>query len=362
MAYVSMIFAYIVVFVILLSAMAVIGLTLLIVGIIIKKKSKFSGKKSPIICIASGVTLIIIPLIATVLLIFNIITSAFPNAIENFDRENTVIESVADEWRNGFVTDSKAAYQAINALLEAADSGDREAFGKIFTPNIQKRSDFTKTVNAFFETYPKGLAKCERDGGQVGSSSSFRSGNNVQTGSTHYICTLNGEWHIIYLGFCYENTLSPDDVGVTMFYIENLEANALSYSSDSTVDDDLYLYCKIVDESEVCARLIGDRGYVFTPTPERIITEAQIRDYMEKYDDMKLLIAEIGEPNAAYYSDHSIHEARYIYELAPENSEPRYVRIAADRITNEIYYCYICSDKETLYDKGEFPENDESEN
>lgn len=344
MAFVSMMFVFIVIIFIILSVLFITGLIFLIAGIVNKRKSKNIGKKSPIVCIVTGSVLLILPVGTILILIITGITSAVSTTMKRADYDN-----VTDKWRNEWVTDNRAAYEAIRELLKAADSGDRETFAKTFTPNIQKDENFQAVLDAFFEAYPVGLSQCKLDGGSVGSSGSFDHGNNVQTGRTFYTCVINGEWYYIGMSFCYENTNSPDDVGVDFFCIENLEANAL----DTEYADDEHLVCAIKSENEVTARLIDGRGFVFEPTPERVITPAQMSEYLNKYDDLDELCREIGDPNVTKKYSNCTGCDHY-YELVPENGEPRYAYICTDYPSGELLYGYICSDTKTFYDRQLF--------
>ena len=118
-----------------------------------------------------------------------------------------------------YAADYNQDVEVIKALLSSADSGDREAFSENFTPELQSGDDFADTLDAFFASYPKGLSECKLDGGLVSSSMSRHDGHSIQHGSTHYNCILNGEWYFINLGFCHEDNLEPDKVGVDYFTI-----------------------------------------------------------------------------------------------------------------------------------------------
>lgn len=338
MAFVSMIFAFLAIVLIILGILFIAGLILLIIGVVNKRKPKNKGKKYPIVLIVIGSLLLIMPVGTGIVLIACSAVGSVSTSIKRMD-----YESVTDKWRNEWTTDHAAANEAINELLTCADSGDYEHFAKTFTPNIQKSEDFEKNLDDFFSAYPAGLSQCELDGGNVGSSGSYNYGHNVQTGSTSYTCVMNDEWYHIRLQFCYENTDSPDDVGVTFFSVENLEATALDIEYDKS------LVCNIKSKSEVSARLIKNIAFEFEPHPDRMITKEEMRTYLRKYDDLSSLEEEIGSPNVTKKYDICTGYDHY-YELAPENGEPRYAYICTDSPSGSILYGHLCSNTETFYD------------
>ncbi len=344
MAYISMMFVYFVIFALIFGVVFLAGLILLIIGIVRKHKAKNAGKKSPVVCIVIGSVIMGISACAVIV---PIASTAIKTVFgEGYDGEK--FGNPTDKWRSGaYVSDNRAASDAIKCLLTSADRGDRDAFAKLFTPNIQRGAGFEAALDDFFESYPVGLSECELDGGSVSGDSSFHYGEAVQNGYTYYTCFLGEEWYHIGLNFCYENTSSPDDVGVTFFCIENLEANAL----DRDYEKDEYLACEIADEKEVTARLIDGMGFIFTPTPERTITEEEFRKVYRESDNLFDILIKIGEANVIKNFRAST-DFEYYYELVPEDGEPRYAHICGGQSYGEIYYGNICSETETLYDKG----------
>ena len=157
MAFVSMMFVFFLIAAVILGALLITGLVLLIVGIVRKCSQKNAGKKSPAVLIATGAVLLAIPVVLAVGLGIWGVSAAVSTAFKR-----TQYECVPDRWRNEWVTDSRAEEDILDALFTSADNGDREAFGKNFTPELQSREDFTEAVNAFFSAYPKGLAGCEQ--------------------------------------------------------------------------------------------------------------------------------------------------------------------------------------------------------
>lgn len=341
MAFASMMFVVLMIFGIFLIFLFIVGMIFLIVGIVNRRKQKYAGKESPTACIVLGVVFLFLPVGTAILVGISFAGSLFSNL-----SENASYESVTDEWRSGkYIGDTRACKEAIEGLLGFADAGDRDSFEKMFTPKLQESEDFQTTVDAFFSAYPNGLSNCEREGGNAMTSGSTNYGVVVEKTSTYYTCFLDGEWYYIGLGFCLKNTESPEDVGVTFFCIENLEANAI----DREYGEDEFLVCEIMDENEISARLINGRGYLFTPTPDRSVTVAEMKELLAQYDDLDDLSDRIGEPNVSKPVYNSTGDD-YYYELVPEDGKPRYAYICAHPISGEIYYSFICSDLDMVRD------------
>lgn len=339
--------ALLIIGIIFLAALFIIGLIFLIIGIISKAKTANVRKKFPTVFIVIGSLLLSIPVLTVILFAAGGISSQISTSIK---RQSYT--SVTDKWRNEWTTDHSAAKAATEQLFSAAEAEDWDLFKKTFTPNIQNSPSFEKAVDEFIAAYPKGIGKCELEGGAVSSGGSYNHGHNTQHGSTDYTCTLDGKWYCIRLSFCYECTDSPDDVGVDFLSIENLEGYALDedYSGKNLV-------CNIKSENEVSARLIHNSGFIFQPYPERNITVQQIKEYLEKYDDLYHLEQEIGKPNVNIKYDNCTGYDHY-YELAPENGEPRYAYLCTNSPTGRFISGYVCSDTKSFYDIVLFKKKD----
>lgn len=346
MAFVSMMFVAMAILLLIMGIMFVVGLTLLIIGIVKKRNPKNKGKRHPVVLIVFGILFLIMPVGSAVSVIVSVTTNSISTGIKRMSYEN-----VTDKWRGEWVSDNRAANEAIEVLLGAADSGDREQFAAVFTPKIQSSAGFEGYLDDFFVAYPVGLSECDRESRMGGSSGSHDDdGRYYETGSSYYIFVMNGEWYRIDMSFCYQHNDSPDDVGVTFFSVENLEANALDISYDRP------LVCNIKSESEVSARLIGGHAFVFEPTPDRVITVEEMKAYVAECGTMQALMDKIGKPNVAMKYSNCTGYENY-YELAPENGEPRYAYICSSSPTGRFLYGHLCSDTEYLYDDALFPEN-----
>ncbi len=356
MAFVSMMIVLILIAVLILGALLIAGLVLLIVGIVGKSRAKNAGKKSPVVCIVLGAVLLVLPVVTSAVLAVWGISSTVKTAINR-----TEYECVPDRWRNEWCSDSQAEDEIIDALLTSADSGNREAFSRNFTPELQSKEGFDDAVNAFFAAYPKGFANCERKDENSGGSGSYNAGHNVKTDSVHFNTTIDGNWYYVSIHFCYENTDEPDKVGVTDFKIMNLEAAALffdQYSRDSDYGSDVYLLCGIRSSSEVDARLIAGMPFLWTPSDTPKLTADELRDLLKenKRLDSPALTEKLGEPNA-FRKFFNSNGYEYYFELTDRNGAPCYALIETDSPFGEIFSAYLCTTTEydfdyTLFDNG----------
>lgn len=334
MAFASLMFVFIVIIILVLGAICAVGVILLISGMIRVREPKYKGRILPAVIIAAGSVIIAV---AVGIVVF-LTVSGMMSSAETQERR-AGYENVTELWRNERVSENKAASGAINALLSAADEGDRERFGKLFTESFQSSESFESTLNDFFENYPVGLSECERESGEVSDNGS----DEACRGSVTYTCMMNGEWYRLMLRFCYYNEAEPDEVGVEFFCIENLEA---------AVCDTYYGYhqlvCNIISDDEVSARLINGTPYAFEAYPERELTAAEMIKLLGFYYNMYDLSREIGEPNVT--KKYSSTYYCYYYELVPKDGVVLYAEIFTDSEYGKITYANICSDTKDFYE------------
>lgn len=352
MAFVSMIIVFVLIILLILGILLVAGLIFLGIGLVKRKNPKNKGKKHPIVFIVIG-SLLSLPAVASI--VYVLLTTLVTNT--NTAIKRAKYECVPDKWRNEWVQDHRAAQEVLDALLKAADEGDKEAFALNFTPEIQERSDFDKALDLFFESYQEGFSECDIEVGSVGGGGSYDYGHNVQDAETSISVVMDGEWYKIRLGFCYENTDNPEKVGVTNFTIRNLEGAAYynnEYNKNPLLFEDEYLVCSIMDDQEISACLINGMPFLWTDTPEAKLTEDEMRKLLNNCRDKDIGISEvydvIGEPNARNKMSNATGYD-YYYELAPsEDGTPRYVYICTSTENGRIIDAYLCDSENMYYD------------
>ena len=349
MAMVSIMIVLLLIVLGLLGAMAVVGLILLVVGVVNRRKPQYAGKRSPTVCMVLGGGALALSLLLGTVLSVNMIGRLI--AAVTTSAGHTTYECVPDHWRNDrWVTDDQAADEAIDALLTAADSGNREAFTKNFTSVLQERDDFDAAVDAFFAAYPKGLSQCERSSDGPGGTASFDAGHVVKESSITYRCMLDGEWYYLSLDYCYQNTDNPEQVGVYAFTVMDLPARAVYMErvfDEEGYGEDVCLLCDRVSPQGVTARMIDRYPLLWTTTdtPKRTADEWRtLCEECHRMDDPVFKDA-VGSPNAAI---DRLDE--YYYEMAPEDGEPRCACVTAASPYGEILGVYPCTTDTIFYD------------
>ena len=352
MAFASMIIIFTAIILLILGILFVAGLIFLSIGIVKKKSPKNKGKKHPIVFIVIGLLLSLPAVVSIVIVLVTLRITNTKTAIER-----TQYECVPDKWRNERVQDHQAAQEVLDALLKAADEGDKEAFALNFTPEIQEQSDFDDTLDMFFKSYPEGFSECDIEVGPVGGGGSYNYGHNVLNAGTSIDVVMDGEWYTIGLSFCYENTDNPEKVGVTNFNIMNLEGAAY-FNNESNKKpfyfEDEYLICRIMNDQEISARMINGIPFLWTDTPEPKLTEDEMRELLTDYRDKGIGIPEvqdvIGEPHAGIKLFNATGYD-YYYELEPkEDGTPQYVHINTSTEKGRIIAAYLCDSENEYYD------------
>ena len=335
----KLLFSIILIVVILIISF-IVGLVMLIRGFIRNRLAKYAGMKPPKALMITGIVLVSIPLAAIVGLSLWSITSSV-NTI--YTRSH--YQSIPDIWRNESVSHSRAEDDIIYALLKSADNGNREAFVKNFTPEVQKNKGFDKAVDQFFESYPVGLSECEKYDKARNDTASHGSDTAVKTDSLSFRCALGENWYFVIVEYCYFNADEPDKVGVTKCRVMNLEAAAVYYEDEAANGTDEFPICDIKSSSEYNARLVGGRAYLWTPTDTPKISEEQLRRLLQKTNrlDDPLLILNIGEPNLVIKDDDSSTQYGYFFELTAQDGEPRYAYFQTDSELGNILWGLLCT-------------------
>ncbi len=348
-----MTFVYILLAIAVMAILFILGIILLIRGFLKRYLAEYAGKNTPKVLMTTGIVFISLPVIAFVVIALWSITSSVSTI---YNRAH--YQCIPDVWRKETVSQSRAEEEIIKALLVYADKGDKEAFEKNFTPELQKRKDFDKTVSQFLSLYPVGLSRCRINDKLRLEPVNKVSEDGVKSESLSFSCVLDGTWYFMYLNYCYRNPDEPDKVGVTNFMVMNLEA-AAAYRSGASPGADpqkhVYLLCDFKSSREVDARLIGGRPYLWFPTDTPTVTADELRGLVKnggRLDDPALK-SRLGEPNVGIKQNDSA-EYGYIYEIASENGEPRYVYFQTDAEFGRILCSYLCTPYEVDYDKPLF--------
>lgn len=344
MAFVSLFFVMLGIFALILLGIGTLGLIIIIVSIILRRKRKKEGKKPGKIGLIIGIIIFLIP-VAIILSIM------IPASISSFETqvERTQYTCLTDKWRNenDWVSDNDAKDEAIETLLKAADEGDVETLKQMFPQNAQGEQ-LDAQIEDFLTEYPKGLSVSENR-------EEFSGSSTTKYFNTMYEIVMDGERYYIKLQACYRNDENPEEVGVTLFTVENEKAYAL----DKDYTDSDYIFSDTIVEEDYETRRIDAEPYVFTPI-ERTITQKEIESTLHSERSIASFIEKYGEPNVIkdYSNSNGTH---YFYELVPDNEEPRYLEIVAVGDDIIIDLCNICGTEEDLlwFDDNGLLEKDE---
>ena len=334
-----------------LGIVFLIGLILLIIGIVRKSNKKNEGKKSPVVLIVTGAVLMVPSIICVVLIAVSLVKSDINRA--HWENE---ADSIVELWQHTSVTDEKAAPQALNALLTAADDGDKEAFMKCFAESVREDDEFEDMVDQFFEEYeefPDELADLEFDGGVSGGTAEHNRGVSTRVSSAYYDINLGSDSYYIRMRFCFENDKDPDEIGVTLFEVTNLGGNVdYNLTMDGReIDHDDIVACHYCTPDEVSARRIGGHARRWTDTDLELISVDEMRDLLEDCDTIREAWNSglIGTANSEYQIPQSTAEY-YYYEVEPEDGEERYVKITVSS-DGRILDAWLCSEDKHSIEK-----------
>ncbi|MBQ4396901.1 MAG: DUF5104 domain-containing protein [Clostridia bacterium] len=349
MAFVSMIFVLLFFVLIFLGGLALVGGVLLWMGLSRRRKPEYAGKRSPKVLFGLGLAILTLPTLVVVLYSVRLLTVGISTAFQW-----TQYECIPDRWRNEMVSDTEAADDALNALLTSADNGDRDAFSKNFTPEIQADAGFQTALDDFFAAYPGGLADLERKGGYGGGGGSYDMGTAVLDYHVQYDLTDGDTWYRVHLSICYRNTDEPDKVGVTVFTVRNLPASA-AYEEEVRnapgTEDGRYMVCDVSGADGRDVRLIDGNPFFWTASDTPPLTVDALRELLAAHRRMDdpVLTSALGSPGAvSRYADQP--DYRCYYELTSENGEPRYADIQVEADSGEIFGAFVCTPDETDYD------------
>ncbi len=129
MAFVSMMFVFLVIICLILGAVFILGLILFVIGLIRSKRTKNKGKKSPTVQIVVGGTLAMIP----IGLVLAVIGGLLMRNLQEELTPDKEYASVSEKWQDEFVSSEEMREEAMAELLTAAEAQDKERFRGVFS-------------------------------------------------------------------------------------------------------------------------------------------------------------------------------------------------------------------------------------
>ena len=342
MAFASMFIVVLLIAAICLFFSFVLGLVLLIIGLVNSSRVK---KVWPIILDILGIMIMIPPVVITIVVV--IAASKYNYNIEHMmEKYGTVTEA----WKNVQVIDEKASNQAFEALFEAADAGDRDAFVANFSQEMREDPAFDDAVDAFFEAYPGGFADAELTYNAHGGRTTGEDWSGAKRG---YECVIDGVHYYVTVGFVSHSDEHPEMVGINFFTVMNVEGYAEYTFGDTEINEDnedIFLLCYVPGSDEVSARRINRYAYLWNESEVPPMTKEEMHDYLAQFTTLQEAIdaGGIGQPNVIPLRD-GIDLGEYFYELQPVDGEPRYADIQTSGPFGRIIVAYECTETSADY-------------
>lgn len=316
MAFIGMVFVALVIFILMLFAVGVVGLILLVVGLVKRKRACERGKKYPYVLIALGSFMLSIPVFFVGSVVVSVITSEVKLNIERQGYNNCI-----DKWKNEWVSSEEVKEDIMTELFAAAEIGDKEAVRALFVKSVQDNPKFDSQLDEFLKEFPKGVYW------KPGTGSGSQSGS-YEEETTYVNCMVYRGEERYYVSFsaCNDNKNNKDEVGLEHFYINSEKAEVLEDEpSFEGYAEDEYIAARIKVEGDFETRLIGGWPYKFYPA-DRVITKQQALDAVRKAAHRTELKELLGEPNSDNATLNYI-----VYEIQWEDDESLYMVVSYGR-------------------------------
>lgn len=301
---------------------------LIIVGAIRLSSPKHKTKKSSKILLIVGIALFVLP--GIILGVGTIIQTA-----STVYSMNSL--SLIEIWNKGYSSPSDACADAVEALLSKANANDKEGLTELFSTSVRSKEGFDSEVESFLASYPGNLSEDNFTSYNYETSSCFE--------TYYFSCKANDEWYFITLTYCYANSSCPDDVGITAFYIENVN----SYFVSDDIDASFSLYCNLTDVPSIDTCVIQRRPYTIDTPVSQLLTSDEMLDLSGEYTCLDEIIGIVGEPNIIEAYDAPSTDFSVYYILESIDGEPRYASFLCDAYGNFKIF-YIFSDSARLED------------
>ncbi len=347
MAFISMVFAALFIVAAILLGIGFIGLIVTIVSVI-KRKRTPEGVKKKKAGLIIGIILMSVPVVPVVAIL---LYTAYSRITLEIQRANYTC--LTDKWRNEYVSEDRAAKEAMETMLKAADEGDKEEIKAMFSENAQDEL-LDKQIDRFLAIYPGGLSQIEIpkeflseyscDYSKTDWSESSENGLDEEYFSVCFDVEMDGERYYISMEGCSYNDDNPEEVGLVLFTVET----ELAYVVEKEYCDTDYIYSDMMRDADFEVRRIDGKLCAFTPINRKISQEEALEtlreefwleDYIEKY----------GKANAIINYDKESGDGEYYYELLPENGEARYLKLEVEDDDIDASYSCICGEEEGFY-------------
>ena len=356
MAFISLIFAFLFIAVVILGAIGITGLILLIKGLRKRNDPRYTGSRSPAAMAVTGGIMLAIPVGIAVTIVAAIAVSAVRTQIKRLG-----YTEFTDKWKNEWVITDTADDEALEYLLKAADEGDKERIRKMFPDWLRDDERFDTQLDDFLEHYPKGLSRLEHE-----NMHSSDGGDSTKTTFSGSVEIKDGdEYYTVRITACCQNDDSSQ-VGVTSIAVNDTAGeaeyryNKIEHGHDNDWNGGYFIAANVGTVDKSTARRIDGIPCVFDDHGSLKREEVLwwMRERRGKSDGF---IEYFGEPNVDINEPFTSGSKTYYWELEPKDGEPQYFSLTADHYGYiEFSICYICGSEdgseEWFDDNGELRE------
>lgn len=335
MAFATMLLAFLAVFgVIIIGALILvfaIGLTLLIIGLVKRKKAIANGKKYPYVLITLGSIFSSIPLVLFVSVLGYLVVVGNNGKSDN-DNSNSYNNCV-DKWKNSRVNSNEVKEDIIEEFFEAADKKDKEALKLLYSRDIQEDDTLMDQIEEFIDEYPGNMAGLEfefQSGHEEGSSDYGVSSEYL---NARYEVKKGEEYYYIRFGCYYENDEEPDKIGLDYMEINSEKAKVLKEEMDYERSEDEHIIADINVSEDFETRRIAGSPYRYEESDIKF-TKEEVLDALRNSYDVYDLYSYLGDPNGV-----STRVNHIAYEIESDENDYRYIVIThtdADKIVKDL--------------------------
>lgn len=227
-----------------------------------------------------------------------------------------------------FGTEARLFNETVDAFFQAVDDRDKEAVYNLFSPYARENSltDLEEDIDRLFDFYPGPTQKCERDGTMAAASYSSHHGARSAECGEWFAVICNDVTYYCDFNLVYRNDGDEDCIGVESVSVVSEKAVC---SEDFRFSSQPGLH--IVEDAPGDYETRRIRGYpeVYV-SMDRVLTEEEILEFLEKDASFKSFRENFGEPNSE-----TSRYTNYAYELEEEDGEKRYAVLSVYNLTED---------------------------
>lgn len=219
--------------------------------------------------------------------------------------------------------------RTVDTFCQAADSRDTETIVNLFSPNVRAEvgdDALIAAVQELFAFYPGPTDECALTR-TPGGSGHIGSGKNSFTTSAWIPVVCEGINYYCSITLTTQDQNEPDNLGVQriVFVSEQVRCSEWNDEMELPKGNGLFVVTKVPEDFQTIR--VGDLPYIYTPV-NRVITQEDIWSFCQEDNSWNSFHTRFGEPNAVEYLIGRV--SSYIYELPPEDGEPRYASVGID--------------------------------